>query len=134
VDYFYRVCIASSTTFNWSLPLFLQILPHFLPSSATLHSLHGHLPPSVRTKTLATFTTSTATPSSPAILLATDVAARGLDIPDVDVVIQFDAPADPKAFSHRCGRTARAGKNGRAIVLLTEQEIDYVGKRLSSRL
>jgi ATP-dependent RNA helicase DDX55/SPB4 len=68
-----------------------------------------------------------ATPSAPAVLLTTDVAARGLDIPDVDVVLQFDPPSDPKSFSHRCGRTARAGKSGRATVLLTEEEIDYVG-------
>lgn len=68
-----------------------------------------------------------ATPSAPAVLLTTDVAARGLDIPDVDVVLQFDPPSDPKSFSHRCGRTARAGKSGRATVLLTEEEVDYVG-------
>lgn len=67
-------------------------------------------------------------PSAPAVLLTTDVAARGLDIPDVDVVLQFDPPCDPKTFSHRCGRTARAGKPGRATVLLTEEEIDYVGR------
>jgi ATP-dependent RNA helicase DDX55/SPB4 len=77
---------------------------------------------------LAAFATSIATSSSPTILLATDVAARGLDIPNVDAIIQFDAPADPKAFSHRCGRTARAGKSGRATLLLTEEERDYVGR------
>lgn len=104
-----------------------QILSPFLPG-ATLYSLHGHLPPAARTKTLAAFASSTATPSACAILLATDVAARGLDIPNVDAVIQFDAPADPKAFSHRCGRTARAGKSGRATVLLTDKETDYIGE------
>lgn len=62
------------------------------------------------------------------MLLTTDVAARGLDIPDVDVVLQFDPPSDPKSFSHRCGRTARAGKPGRATVLLTVEEVDYVGR------
>ena len=61
------------------------------------------------------------------MLLTTDVAARGLDIPDVDVVLQFDPPSDSKSFSHRCGRTARAGKPGRATVLLTEEEVDYIG-------
>ena len=71
------------------------------------------------------------TPSSPSILLATDVAARGLDLPDVDVVLQFDPPSDPKAFSHRCGRTARAGRSGRAWVLLVGRERDYVGKFFS---
>lgn len=57
------------------------------------------------------------------------MAARGLDLPDVDVVIQFDPPVDPKAFSHRAGRTARAGRKGRAYVLLCEgREAEYVGK------
>ena len=97
-----------------------------LPPNTTLYSLHGHLPPTARTKTLANFTNSPALPSSPSILLATDVAARGLDLPDVDVVIQFDPPTDTKSFSHRCGRTARAGRSGRAWVLLVGREVDYV--------
>jgi len=75
---------------------------------------------------LTSFTSSLSSPDSPSILLATDVAARGLDLPDVDVVIQFDPPSDPKTFSHRCGRTARAGKNGKAYVLLVGKEVEYI--------
>lgn len=60
------------------------------------------------------------------ILLCTDVAARGLDIPDIDFVIQFDPPQDPKAFAHRCGRTARIGRSGRAVVFLTPNEETYI--------
>ncbi|EGO01937.1 hypothetical protein SERLA73DRAFT_49078, partial [Serpula lacrymans var. lacrymans S7.3] len=107
---------------------FYAILPHILPPSTKLHSLHGHLPPSARTRTLATFSSSLSLPSSPSILLATDVAARGLDLPHVDVVVQFDPPSDPKAFSHRCGRTARAGRSGKAYTLLVDVETDYVGE------
>jgi ATP-dependent RNA helicase DDX55/SPB4 len=56
------------------------------------------------------------------------VAARGLDLPDVDVVLQIDPPMDPKVFSHRCGRTARAGRDGKAVVLLGKgKEEEYVG-------
>jgi ATP-dependent RNA helicase DDX55/SPB4 len=94
----------------------------------TLYSLHGHLPSSARTRTLEAFASAPASPSSPAILLATDVAARGLDLPDVDIVFQFDPPSDPKTFSHRCGRTARAGRAGRAWTLLVGREVDYVGE------
>ena len=94
---------------------------------ATFHSLHGNLSPSARTKTLAAFASAAPSSSSPSILLATDVAARGLDLPTVDVVIQFDPPTDTKTFSHRCGRTARAGKAGRAWVLLAGREVDFVG-------
>ncbi|KAH7929467.1 DEAD-domain-containing protein [Leucogyrophana mollusca] len=108
VDYFYRV------------------LPSLLMPNAKLHSLHGHLPPSARTRALSTFSSSPTTSSSPSILLATDVAARGLDIPHVDVVLQFDPPSDPKAFSHRCGRTARAGRSGKAYVLLVGRESEYI--------
>lgn len=56
------------------------------------------------------------------VLVATDVAARGLDIPDVHCVLHFDAPQDPSNFVHRCGRTARMGRSGRAIALLTPHE------------
>jgi ATP-dependent RNA helicase DDX55/SPB4 len=51
-------------------------------------------------------------------------------LPSVDIVIQFDPPSDPKAFSHRCGRTARAGRSGRAWVLLLARETSYIGKYL----
>ena len=77
------------------------------------------------------FSTAHSTPSAPSILLATDVAARGLDLPHVNVVIQFDPPSDPKAYSHRCGRTARAGRSGRAWVLLVGREAEYVGQSWS---
>ncbi|KAH9001194.1 DEAD-domain-containing protein [Lactarius akahatsu] len=109
-----------------SVDYFYKILPLFLPEAVQLFSLHGHLTPAARTRTLTLFMNSSPTLVAPSLLLATDVAARGLDILDVDAVVQFDPPTDAKAFSHRCGRTARAGKRGRAWVLLTAQERQYI--------
>ncbi|KAI8897322.1 P-loop containing nucleoside triphosphate hydrolase protein [Globomyces pollinis-pini] len=86
------------------------------------YSLHGKMVTKRRESTYTTFATA---PSSSA-LLCTDVAARGLDIPDIDFVIQFDAPQDPKAFAHRCGRTARIGREGYAVVFLNSNEDTYV--------
>ncbi|KAG2088496.1 DEAD-domain-containing protein [Suillus discolor] len=105
---------------------FYRILPTLLPSNVQLHSLHGHLPPAARTRALSAFSSTLSSSSSPSVLLATDVAARGLDIPHVDVVIQFDPPSDSKAFSHRCGRTARAGRSGKAYAFLVGREIEYI--------
>lgn len=53
------------------------------------------------------------------VLLATDVAARGIDVADVDLVINYDAPTDPETYLHRIGRTGRAGKEGVAVTFVT---------------
>lgn len=83
--------------------------------------LHGKMKQTVREKALASFTSL-----SSGILLCTDVAARGLDIPGVDCIVQYDPPQDPNVFIHRVGRTARMGREGHAIVFLLPKEEAYV--------
>ncbi|GMP69524.1 hypothetical protein CsSME_00028750 [Camellia sinensis var. sinensis] len=87
----------------------------------SLIPLHGKMKQTAREKALASFTSL-----SSGILLCTDVAARGLDIPGVDCVIQYDPPQDPNVFVHRVGRTARMGREGSSIVFLLPKEEAYI--------
>ncbi len=94
---------------------FQHLLPReVLPDGMILVPLHGKHPANVREKNFIRFTNA----ACPALLLTTDVAARGLDIPQVDLVIQVDPPSDPKAFLHRCGRAGRAGRKGLSVIFL----------------
>ena len=79
-----------------------------------LHKLHGSLPQPLRTATLASFSRS----ADPCVLLCTDVASRGLDLPNIDLVIEYDPPFSSDDHLHRVGRTARAGREGRAVIFL----------------
>ncbi|KAL4854014.1 DEAD-box ATP-dependent RNA helicase 18 [Chlorella vulgaris] len=90
-------------------------------TSMRIWALHGRMKQTVRGATLAAFAGAPA-----GILLCTDVAARGLDIPDVHWIVQYDPPQDPSAFVHRVGRTARMGRSGDAVVYLLPHEITYV--------
>jgi superfamily II DNA/RNA helicase len=81
-------------------------------------ALHGGKSQAVRTRTLNDFRNGT-TPA----LVATDVAARGIHVDDVSLVVHVDAPTDPKDYVHRAGRTARAGDSGTVVTLaLPKQE------------
>ena len=83
--------------------------------------LHGRQKQQKRSATFAKFGSA-----DKGILIATDVAARGLDIPDVDWIVQFDPPDDPKEYIHRVGRTARAGSRGRALLFLMPSELGFL--------
>ncbi|TWW58121.1 probable ATP-dependent RNA helicase DDX49 [Takifugu flavidus] len=84
-------------------------------------SLHSMMKQKQRFANLAKFKASVYK-----ILIATDVAARGLDIPTVQVVINHNTPGLPKIYIHRVGRTARAGRNGVSITLVTQYDIHLV--------
>ena len=89
-------------------------------------ALHGDMDQSARTKTLAGFRSNEIS-----ILIASDVAARGLDIPDVSHVFNFDVPIHSEDYVHRIGRTGRAGRVGHAFTLVTKEESKYINSILA---
>jgi len=86
--------------------------------------ISGDLEQAERTRTLDAFRSG-----GIKVLVATDVAARGLDIPDVHQVIHADPPGDAEALTHRSGRTGRAGKKGRSLILVTPAEEEVVARK-----
>jgi len=85
-------------------------------------SIHGKQKQQKRTTTFFSFCNM-----KTGVLLCTDVAARGLDIPEVDWIVQFDPPDDPKEYIHRVGRTARGDQGvGRALLFLLPEEIGFL--------
>jgi ATP-dependent RNA helicase DDX55/SPB4 len=102
---------------------FQHVLPSILPEGYTLIPLHGKHQPNVRQKNFARYLNST----HPTILLTTDLAARGIDVPQVDLTVQLDPPSDVKVFLHRCGRAGRAGRKGLSVIFLQPgREEDYI--------
>ncbi|KAF9452709.1 DEAD-domain-containing protein [Macrolepiota fuliginosa MF-IS2] len=101
-----------------------------LPDTS-IYRLHGSLPTQTRLSVVKSFSgtqTLNASPTSSSILLCTSVASRGLDLPLVRAVVQYDLPTEGGAteYVHRVGRTARAGKGGEAWSIVAPSEIDWV--------
>jgi len=91
-------------------------------------AMHGDMSQSARERALSRFESGKVT-----TLVATDVAARGLDLDDITHVINFDPPGEAKDYVHRTGRTGRAGRNGKAITLVLpdqQAETSHVARRL----
>jgi ATP-dependent RNA helicase DDX49/DBP8 len=93
----------------------LRILEH------RVTSLHSGLSQRDRINNLARFRAKVAS-----VLIATDVAARGLDIPTVDLVVNYNVPRNPDDYIHRVGRTARAGRQGLSVTLVDPQDVSLV--------
>lgn len=87
-------------------------------ASITAASLHSGKTQAVREEALQNFKESTLR-----VLVATDVAARGIDVDNISLVINYNLPEDPRNYIHRIGRTARAGKSGMAISFAVENDI-----------
>jgi ATP-dependent RNA helicase DDX49/DBP8 len=97
------------------LEYMLRLLDH------RVTALHSGLRQPDRVANLARFRAQAAR-----ILVATDVAARGLDIPEVALVINYDIPRDPDDYIHRVGRTARAGRVGTSVTLVGQRDVDLI--------
>jgi ATP-dependent RNA helicase RhlE len=87
----------------------------------TADSIHGDRPQRVRNKTMQAFRKGTIK-----VLVATDVAARGIDVEGVSHVINFDMPSDPELYVHRIGRTGRAGAEGNAITFCIDEDLEML--------
>lgn len=94
--------------------------------------LHGQMSQNKRLAALTKFKAK-----NRSILISTDVASRGLDIPHVDVVVNFDIPTHSKDYIHRVGRTARAGRSGKSVTFVTQYDVELyqrieqlIGKQL----
>jgi superfamily II DNA/RNA helicase len=83
--------------------------------------LHGNLSQNARTRNLAAFSDGSAW-----VLVATDIAARGIHVDDVTLVVHADPPVEHKAYLHRSGRTARAGNDGTVVTLMLDEQVSDV--------
>jgi superfamily II DNA/RNA helicase len=105
-----------------------QIAAALVKEGVKASALHGDMQQRYREKAIEDFTDGKLS-----VLVATDVAARGLDIDEIGVVVHYDPPADPKDYLHRSGRTARAGMSGVVVTLaLWNEELEV--RRLQKRL
>jgi ATP-dependent RNA helicase RhlE len=94
-----------------------KLARHLKKEGLKVGALHGDKAQSARLRTLEDFREGHVR-----ILVATDVAARGIDVDAIDMVVNYDVPADPEIYVHRVGRTARAGAQGLALTLMAPNE------------
>lgn len=100
-----------------------DIVDGLLSRGYAVDRLHGDMPQTLRERVMESYRKGNLN-----VLVATDVAARGLDIDDVDVVVNFELPREPEDYVHRIGRTARAGRKGRAVTLIGRRDFSLLAR------
>ncbi len=117
-------------------PAFSQVLESMMKSSkakmfngASIFSLHGKVPQASRKEVIQRFTVAKS-----GFLFCTDVVARGIDLPSIKWIVQYDPPCETSDYIHRCGRTARKGADGDALLFLLPSELKYVNTLYSHGL
>ncbi len=100
-----------------------DIVDGLLARGYTVDRLHGDMPQTLRERVMDSFRRGNLN-----VLVATDIAARGLDIDDVDIVVNFELPRDPEDYVHRIGRTARAGRSGKAVSFIGRRDFSLLAR------
>ncbi|HEY3491666.1 MAG TPA: helicase-related protein, partial [Solirubrobacterales bacterium] len=100
-----------------------RIAEHLTKAHVTAEAIHGNKSQNARERALAGFKTGRVR-----VLVATDIAARGIDVDNVTHVINFDVPNSSETYVHRIGRTGRVGRTGRAITFVTPDQRDEIGR------
>ena len=100
-----------------------DVVDGLLSRGYSVDRLHGDMPQTLRERVMDSYRKGNLN-----VLVATDIAARGLDIDDVDVVVNFELPRDPEDYVHRIGRTARAGRKGKAVTFIGRRDFSLLGR------
>ncbi len=100
-----------------------DVVDGLLSRGYSVDRLHGDMPQTLRERVMDSYRRGNLK-----VLVATDIAARGLDIDDVDVVVNFELPREPEDYVHRIGRTARAGKRGKAVSFISRRDFSMLGR------
>jgi len=100
-----------------------DVVDGLLSRGYAVDRLHGDMPQNLRERVMDSFRKGNLR-----VLVATDIAARGLDVNDVDVVVNFELPRDPEDYVHRIGRTARAGRTGKAVSFIGRRDFSLMSR------
>ncbi len=100
-----------------------DVVDGLLARGYAVDRLHGDMPQSLRERVMDSYRKGNLN-----VLVATDIAARGIDIQDVDAVVNFELPRDPEDYVHRIGRTARAGRTGKAISFIGRRDFSLLSR------